>query len=186
MKNAKQQSGETGEVASQSAVRQAYSTATVMWDPPPRDYLSYLTHTHTHTHTHIYWSDTFPLLRSHFLPHYSTCLHSRCSFTLHFEVSCICIPAARCCILVHWVGVQTAPRVHLRNKQRNKKKKKTLGSSQELVDPEKNNSTFELSWKQPVIWAICVQLDLPELSSCCPVRCPCGGKEPCNIISRYA
>lgn len=49
MKNAKQQSGETGEVASQSAVRQAYSTATVMWDPPPRDYLSYLTHTHTHT-----------------------------------------------------------------------------------------------------------------------------------------
>lgn len=48
MKNAKQQSGETGEVASQSAVRQAYSTATVMWDPPPRDYLSYLTHTHTH------------------------------------------------------------------------------------------------------------------------------------------
>lgn len=139
----------------------------------------------SHTHTHTYWSDTFPLLRSHFLPHYSTCLHSRCSFkkrTLHFEASRICIPAARCCIWARWVGVQTAPRVHLRNKT----KKKTLRSSQELVDPEKNNSTFELSWKQPVIWAICVQLDLPVLSSRCPVRCPCGGKEPCNIISRYA
>lgn len=54
MKNAKQQSGETGEVASQSTVRQAYSPATAMWDPPPRDYLSGL------TQTKPYRSDTFP------------------------------------------------------------------------------------------------------------------------------
>lgn len=43
MKNAKQQSGETGEVAPQSAAHQAYSEASAIQDPPPRDSLSYLT-----------------------------------------------------------------------------------------------------------------------------------------------
>lgn len=49
MKNAKQQSGETGEVAPQSAIHQAYSKATAMQDPPPRDWCSsYLAPSNTH------------------------------------------------------------------------------------------------------------------------------------------
>ncbi len=153
MKNAKQQSGETGEVASQSAKRQAYSPATAMWDPPPRDRLSYLTCAHNHrdlTHSlpKLCIAVRFPPARVYachrllFLQVFVLLLsvlcflgvvyqHTNCTMGMLIHINTTSIWAS-------WVGVQIIPGVWESDQAKN-------------LDPEKNNSTLMLTWKPPTI-----------------------------------